>query len=467
MSEYFRFACQRGDLQTVQRSIAEVSGYDRTSGLVDAAGNGHAEVVQWLIEHGGCDVNARNSEALFVAIMWDHFVDFGHFGHFDVVKILVEHGVNTNAKVTYSRHTPLISAATRNNKEISRLLIKNGANVDGKDARGQTAIFCTRSLAIVEILVDGGANVNVQDSDGRTPLMIHAEKGNKDIVSYLIAHGADVDRGDTAGQTALHLTVYSTALHISGHLSIVKILVDGGANVNVQDKYGCTPLIIHAEKGNKDIVSYFIAHGADVDRKDPAGRTALHISGHLSIVKILVDVGANVNVQDKYGRTPLMIHADKGNKDIVSYLVTHGADVDRKDSKGQTALHYVCHRKQKWSVYTFTRSTFDLIYCEIVELLVGHGSNIEERDCYQFTPLVHSALRGNQILAWQLIEGGADMKQLNMTEKEFKSQYNESRETQGHIERFTYSNLRLCKEAFLRIAAFTGNTELVTGQSLS
>ena len=275
------------------------------------------------------------------------------------------------------------------------------------------------------------------------------------------ARGADVDGKDPAGQTALHWTCY---------LTIVKILVDGGANVNVQDEYICTTLMIHAEEGSKDIVSYLIAHGADVGRKDPAGKTALHITGHLTIFEILIDGGANINLQDDKGCTPLMIHAGNGNKDIVSYLIGHGADIHRKDSRGQTALHYVCPRGQLWGDYTLSyvpKNSFDLSYCMIVKLLVDHGSNIEERDCCQFTSLVHAALTGNQILAWQLIECGADVKQLSMTKEKFNSQYNESRETQGRIEHFTYSNLRLCKEAFLMRAAFTGNTEIVKTLTLA
>ena len=571
MNNDFRSACRRGDLQTVQRSIAEVSYDDRTSGLIDAARNGHVEVVQWLIEHGGCDVDARDSAALFEAI---------EEGHFDVVKVLVEHGVNTNARKPYDRCTPLMMAAERDSEDISRLLIEDGADVDGEGYFGQSAIFLTRRLPIIKILVDGGANVNAQDDKGRTPLIIHAVEGNEDIVSYLVAHGADVHRKDTVGRTALHLTDHSTiveilvdgganvnvqdkygrtplmihaekgnkdivsylvahgvdvdkkdtagrtALRLTGHLTIVEILVDGGANVNLQDRYGRTPLMIHTEKGNEDIVSYLVAHGADIDskdtagrtalqltghlsivkilvdgganvnvqdcdghtplmihvlkgnkdivsylialgadvhRKDTAGQTALHLTGHLTIVEILVDGGANVNVQDDKGRTLLMIHAENGNKDIVSYLVAHGADIHRKDSQGQTALHYVCRRGQIQGVYILPYSPgrrSDVTY-EMVKLLVDHGSNIEERDCHQSTPLVHAALRGNQILAWELIECRADVKQLGITEEQFQSQYIESRETQGRKERFTYSNLRQCKEALLMRAAYDGNTEIV------
>ena len=430
----FWIACWGGDLHVVRRSIAEVSDDDKTLGLIYAARNGHAEVVQWLIEHGGCKVNARDSEALFKAI---------EKGHLDVVKVLVEHGVNTNARKPYGyyRLTPLLVAAERCNEEISILLIENGADVDGKDYLGQTAIFFTSRFAIVEIIL--------QDSAVRTPLMSHIVRGNEDIVSYWVAHGADVRRKEIAGQTA----------HLSGHLAIVEVLVDGGTKVNVQDSAVRTPLMSHIVRGNEDIVSYSVAHGADVHREDTAGQTALHLTGHLAIAKILVDGGANINVQDDKGRTPLMIHTEEGNKDIVSYLIAHGADIDRKDSQGQTALHYACHRGQMRDVYTLSVGSSDVTY-EIVKLLVDCGSNIEEKDCRQSTPLVHAALKGDQILAWELIKCGADIKQLGMTEEQFQSQY-ESREAQLQTKCFTYSNLRLCKEVILMRTAFTGNTEIV------
>ena len=314
MSWAFWFACRRGNLRTVQHYIAEVSDDGKTSGLIDAAGNGRAEVVQWLIEHGGCDVNASDSTALFKAI---------EGGHFDVVKVLIEHGVNTNArKPYYDGRTPLMVAAECDNEEISSLLIEKGADVDGKDYLGRTAIFFTHRLAIVKILIDGGANVNVQD---------------------------------------------------------------------------------------------------------------------------------------KYEHTPLMIYVLKANRDIVSYLVAHGADVHRKDSEGRTALHCLCRGAHMRHV---SGPSSDVTCEMIVKLLVDHGSNIEERDCCQFTPLVHAALRGNQILAWQLIQCGADVKQLGMTEEQFKSQY-ESIETGLLMIGFTHSNLRWCKEALLMRAAYTGNTETV------
>ena len=67
----------------------------------------------------------------------------------------------------------------------------------------------------------------------------------------------------------------------------------------------------------------------------------------------------------------------------------------------------------------------------------------------------------NQILAWQLIECGADVKQLGMTEEEFQSRYNESRETLLQMRGFAYLNLKRCKEAIFMRAVFNGNTEIV------
>ena len=102
----------------------------------------------------------------------------------------------------------------------------------------------------------------------------------------------------------------------------MKSLIAAGANVNVNNRNGVTPLLAAADKNHLAIVLHLIANGANVNAKDserlfaPCGVTALHLSsdkGYLELVKLLLENGADVNAKDDDGVTPLD-YAKKNNQ---------------------------------------------------------------------------------------------------------------------------------------------------------
>jgi len=164
-------------------------------------------------------------------------------------------------------------------------------------------------------LLSKGADVNAIDEYGLTSLHHAVRKGNKDIVTLLLANGAAVD-------------------------------------VNVQDVYGLTPLHHAAAAGDKEIVSLLLAHGVVIDAKDNAGRTALHYAAEatymsndpqewsVGMIHLLIDAGADINVQDAIGWTPLHHAAARLNKEIVAFLVSKGADLSIVDNRGDTVYSW-------------------------------------------------------------------------------------------------------------------------------
>jgi ankyrin repeat protein len=93
-----------------------------------------------------------------------------------------------------------------------------------------------------------------------------------------------------------------------GHLNIVELLVQKGADLNVQDHNSRTPLHLACSGGHLNIVELLVQKGADLNVQDSYSRTPLHLAcsgGHLNIVELLVQKGADLNVQDKDSRTPL------------------------------------------------------------------------------------------------------------------------------------------------------------------
>jgi ankyrin repeat protein len=120
------------------------------------------------------------------------------------------------------------------------------------------------------------------------------------IIERYLGSGWDVNaQGEKYGRTALHLAA------MNGHLEIVKLLLEHGADVNAKTKegYGYTALHSAASNGHLEIVKLLLEHGADVNAKTKyGGYTALHsatMNGHLEIVKLLLEHGADVNAKTK------------------------------------------------------------------------------------------------------------------------------------------------------------------------
>ena len=120
-------------------------------------------------------------------------------------------------------------------------------------------------------------------------------------------------------------------------------LVEHGANLDIQDKDGCTPLMRASENNHVEMAAFLVEHGANIDLQDKDGHTPLMKvckTGHADIVAYLIEHGATKDFQDRCGCTPLMIASNYSHMEIVSFLVEQGANLDVQDNNGNTALHY-------------------------------------------------------------------------------------------------------------------------------
>ena len=87
-----------------------------------------------------------------------------------------------------------ITKSEKNDVELAKVVIDNGANIDDKDRNGNTALhYCVyyKNYELMKYLVDNGANVNIQDNNGNTPLMLALKHGYKNFSDFLIDNGAD------------------------------------------------------------------------------------------------------------------------------------------------------------------------------------------------------------------------------------------------------------------------------------
>ncbi|VZH93263.1 unnamed protein product [Fusarium fujikuroi] len=138
----------------------------------------------------------------------------------------------------------------------------------------------------------------------------------------------DPDLMDGNGKTALS---YAARY---GHLAVVEMLLENGANIDLGDHLFTTPLSWACMCGRATIAGILLQNHAQVDSKDFQGRTPLSEAveyGDTAIVQLLLDNNAEVDSKNNEGQTPLFIAAREGQMDMVHLLLANGADVNWKN----------------------------------------------------------------------------------------------------------------------------------------
>ncbi len=156
-----------------------------------------------------------------------------------------------------------------------------------------------------------------------TELHAAAWSGDAEWVRDLLAAGADVDVRDSIGETPL--------FGASGHDrdEAVALLLDAGATPGLASYSGYTPLHWAAQNGGPAVVRALLAAGADAKQTSPTG-SALHLAaaaGSLEVVSLLVDAGAPTDALDQEGRNPIDAAHERGEGEVVAFLKRVGPPI--------------------------------------------------------------------------------------------------------------------------------------------
>lgn len=335
---------------------------DGQTPLMLAAQHSNVPAVQILLQHG-----ARASSPNDAGLTALHFAVHAP----EVMQLLLAQKSLIDPRA--AGRTPLSYAAEKGTPEVVKMLLDAGAQVNLCDESGKTPLFYAQNIEIMQRLLSAGADLAVKDNQGNTVLAQavhnretdnisflaqHGAGGNElvaavddcnlELVQALLAYGISPDVQNTKGERPLHAVF---AYHpprswsnpepkpVEHQPAIFDLLLAKGADVNVQDTIGSTPLMLAIGSKLKDKVVDLLKKGARVDIKNNDKETALHYAveeNNSAALKLLIKAGADLNAQDKYGRTPLHIAAEMKKNGAVKLLVESGANIYIKDANGKT-----------------------------------------------------------------------------------------------------------------------------------
>jgi len=138
----------------------------------------------------------------------------------------------------------------------------------------------------IKKIIESGENINIQDKDKRTPLIHAVIDNNLEIIKILIESGVDVNFQDSLGYASLH---YSAQNYL---IDVAKVLLENKAVVDIKDIYGNTPLFkaVFNSKGRGEVISLLLSFGADMNLQNNSGVSPLQLAntiGNFDVTKFM------------------------------------------------------------------------------------------------------------------------------------------------------------------------------------
>jgi len=326
--EEFLTGCTQNGQST---STADVNGvFAGHTALQAASQNGHLEVIQVLLHHTA-DVEIEDKDG-------DRAVHHAAFGDEPrVIELLAKASADLNAR-NKRRQTALHIAINKGHFNIVKTLLELGCHSSLQDSEGDTPLHDAISKEhddMLSLLLDYGADITLTNNNGFNALHHAALKGNPSAMRILLSktnrHWIVEEKKDD-GYTALHLAA------LNNHVQIAELLIHiGKANLDRQNVNLQTALHLAVERQHVQIVKLLVREGANLNIPDKDGDTPLHEAlRHHTLSQLR-------QLQDNEGFGKLLMglrnHTDKkASASIACFLAANGADLTIKNRKLQTPL---------------------------------------------------------------------------------------------------------------------------------
>lgn len=242
-------------------------------------------------------------------------------GDLQKVSELINSGADFNTTVGDSDKRNLLHhASQRGHSNLVKFLIEKGIDVNSLDKRGRTSLYIScydRQLDSAKTLLSKGAEINISGDYNPLDMASSNSYYGTEIVELLLENKANVNQ--TCRGT--RVTPLMGALHQKKTNSL-KLLLEAGANTNHIDINGDSPLGRVSEHEFPEHVNLLLDFNADINYQNGKGNSALHLTTereNKKVVEVLIKRGIKTNLKNKNGETAKDI-AQKKNSEIFSLI---------------------------------------------------------------------------------------------------------------------------------------------------
>ena len=407
-----KFLIDKGS-EPLLSSNPNLLGFYEADLLQSSAREGLTATVEFLLSSGvSADVIHSRSASLLTPLE-----EAASAGHCDVVRLLLDQGANINGNVASrgerlrkrqmesnsweDRHfwgniCPLYAAVRAGQGEVAKLLIEGGANVSPLNSgtfRALSDLAAKYGLFDVLQLLDKLDVIeDFRLKNGDTILTSAVRRMDFELVSRLLRNGVNVNTKNEDGNSALHLLFRKQT-----SMEMFKLILSFGADINALNNRFESPLLRAIDREEEKIISLLLELDCAVNTEAPLGESPLSlavIKGQHQLTEALLQCDADVNQRCGRDEHTALHAAVRGCflNGIAQFLVQHGADVEAKDRLGETPLFKAAETNN-----------------ELVKFFLKCGSTANTKNKFGETPLMKAIDHSRASNVRTLLEHGASV----------------------------------------------------------
>ncbi|MFK7957269.1 MAG: ankyrin repeat domain-containing protein [Lysobacterales bacterium] len=350
-----------------------------SSAFLNAVAAGRAMAPRWLLENGlGANAKSRSGETLLSCILQQSPTPV------DIVDLLLSRGAQVEP----------------GGQQL--IWVSGFADAQHEQSAELDDTHESQLTELAERLASEGAVLDERDGLGRTALHWAAVFRDKRLVNALLSAGAEVNVQDEGGNTPLMRALEQQR---PAQLGVLRALIKAGADPKLGNLEGVTPLGLAMQQDDSTLQNMLMRGSQAEPEKAPSPPAPGQLvkaanEGNLGRVKRLIAQGHNLNERDSALCSPLLRASGAGHPNVVGALLAAGADGNLAAANGTTALGAAVLGDHR----------------EVVRLLVDRGVDVNQRQQFGVTPLMLAAARWKPRMIKLLLSLGADARQRDDTQ---------------------------------------------------